>query len=103
MAAKVKVRAKLKDGVAQIKSLMPHPMETGTRRDPEGNLVPAHYIQGVTCYKNDQEVVSAQWGPAVSKDPYFAFKVKNAAPGDVIKIVWVDNLSETSSGEVVLK
>ena len=103
MAAKVKIRAKLKDGVAQVKALMPHPMETGTRRDADGNLVPAHYIQSVTCYKNDTEVVTAQWGPAVSKDPYFAFKVKNAAAGDVIKIAWVDNLGETSSGEVALK
>lgn len=103
MAAEVKIRAKIKDGVVQVKSLMPHPMETGTRRDPDGNLVPAHYIKDVTCYKNGEQVVKAHWGPAVSKDPYFAFKVKNAAPGDVIKIDWVDNLGETSSGEVVLK
>ena len=47
MAAKVKIRGKLKDGVAQVKSLMPHPMETGTQRDPDGNLIAAHYIDKV--------------------------------------------------------
>ena len=103
MTKPVKIRAKVVDGVAQIKSLMPHPMETGTRRDPDGNLIPAHYIETVTCYRNDTEVMSAYWGPAVSKNPYFAFKVKNAAAGDVIRIDWVDNQGNTSTGETVLK
>lgn len=102
MTAKVKVRAKLTDGIAAIKSLMPHPMETGTRRDADGALIPAHYIETVTCFKNDKEIVQADWGPSVSTNPYFAFKVK-AAVGDVIKIDWVDNLGESSTGEVVLK
>ena len=103
MAAKVKIRGKLKDGIANVKSLMPHPMETGTRRDPDGNRIAAHYIETVTCYKNDQEIIKAFWGPSVSKNPYFAFKARNATAGDVIKIAWVDNLGETSSGELTLK
>ena len=36
-------------------------------------------------------VMTAHWGPAVSKNPYFAFKVKDAKPGDTIKVSWVDN------------
>jgi len=103
MATNVKIRGKVKDGVASVKSLISHPMETGTRRDPDGNLIPAHYIEKVTCYKNDQEVLSADWGASVSKNPYFAFKLKNAAPGDVIKITWLDNSGETGAGELVLK
>jgi sulfur-oxidizing protein SoxZ len=103
MAAKVKIRGKVADGVASVKTLMSHPMETGTRRDPDGNLIPAHYIETVTCSKNDQEVLWANWGASVSKNPYFAFKVKNAAAGDVIRIAWVDNRGETASGELVLK
>jgi sulfur-oxidizing protein SoxZ len=103
MAAQIKIRGKIKDGVAEVKSLMPHPMETGTRRNAEGNIVPAHYIQTVTCFKNDEQVIQAHWGPAVSKNPFFAFKVNNAASGDTIRIDWVDNTGETSSGELVLK
>jgi len=103
MATDVKIRAKLDAGVANVKSLISHPMETGTRRDPDGNLIPAHYIVKVTCYRNDQEVLSADWGASVSKDPYFAFGVKNAAAGDVIRITWIDNLGETGSGELVLQ
>jgi sulfur-oxidizing protein SoxZ len=103
MAAKVKIRGKIKEGVAEVKTLMPHPMETGTRRDSEGGLIGAHYIQTVTCFKNDNRVMQAHWGPAVSKNPFFAFKVKNCSPGDTIKVSWLDNLGEKSSGELVLK
>ena len=81
MAAEVKIRGRLSNGVADIKSLMPHPMETGTQRDPQGNLIPAHYIEKVVCFRNDQEVLSADWGASVSKDPYFAFQGKNCSPG----------------------
>ncbi len=103
MAGKVKIRGKIKDGVAEVKSLMPHPMETGTRRDPEGELIPAHYIETVTCFKNDEQIMQAHWGPAVSKNPFFAFKVKDSKPGDTIRITWTDNLGEQGSGELVLK
>ena len=85
------------------------PVATHTRngtvitRDADGNLVPAHFIETVTCFMNDEQVIQAQWGPAVSKNPFFSFQVKDAAAGDVVKVTWVDNLGETSTGEVVLK
>ena len=104
MAAKpVKIRGKVKDGVARIKALMPHPMETGTRRDADGNVIPAHYIEEVICEHNGRVTMIAQWGPSVSKNPYLSFKVNNAAPGDAIKISWTDNLGESSQGEIKLK
>ena len=103
MTATVKIRGKIKGDVAEVKSLMPHPMETGTRRDPSGAMIPAHYIETVTCFKNDVQIMQAHWGPAVSKNPFFAFKVKNAKAGDVIRISWTDNLGEQGEGELVLK
>lgn len=103
MAKPVKIRAKLKGEVASIKSLMPHPMETGSRKDPEGNLVAAHYIETVTCEHNGEVVIVADWGPSVSKNPYFAFEIRSAKAGDTVKVSWTDNLGETSSGETTLK
>ncbi len=100
---KIKLRAKIKEGVAQVKCLMPHPMETGVRKTADGSLIPAHYIETVTCEHNGTTVIEAQWGTSVSKDPYFAFKLANAKAGDVIKVSWVDNTSESSSGEITLK
>ena len=103
MAGTVKLRGKISDGVGRIKSLIPHPMETCTRRDEAGNLIPAHHIETVTCYKNGNQVLKAEWGAAVSKNPFFEFKVKNCVPGDVIRMEWTDNLGERGSGELVLK
>lgn len=103
MAKPVKIRAKIKGDVAQVKSLMPHPMETGTRKDEAGNMVPAHYIESVTCEHNGKVVLVAEWGPSVSKNPYFAFNVPGAKSGDTIKVSWTDNRGEASSGEATLK
>ena len=104
MAAKpVKIRAKLKGDVASIKSLSPHPMETGVRKDAEGKLIPAHYIETVTCEHNGKTVIVADWGPSISKDPYFGFTITGAKAGDTIKVSWTDNLGESSTGETTLK
>lgn len=104
MATKaIKMRAKIKEGVAQVKCLMPHPMETGVRKSADGSLIPAHYIETVTCEHNGTVIIEAQWGTSVSKDPYFAFKALGAKSGDTIKVSWVDNKSESSSGETTLK
>ena len=46
----IKLRAKLKNGVTTVRSLMLHPMETGLRKDKKtGKAMPAHYIQEVAC------------------------------------------------------
>ncbi len=103
MAKPVKIRAKLKGDIAAVKSLMPHPMETGTRKDDAGNVIPAHYIETVTCEHNGKVVLVADWGPSVSKNPYFSFVISAAKSGDTVKISWTDNLGEASSGETTLK
>ena len=103
MPASVKIRAKLSGDIAKIKLLIPHPMETGTRRDADGNLIPAKYIETVVLYRNDQQVLKVNWGQSISKDPYLAFQVKQCKAGDIIKVTWIDNQGETGGGDVTLK
>ena len=104
MAGEIRIRAKLVDGVAEVKTLMKHDMETGTRKDDKtGELVPAHYITVVSAELNGKPVMTANWGPAISKNPYFAFKIKGAKAGDVVKVTWEDNKGETASVETTLK
>ena len=98
--ASIKVRAKLADGVTTVKALIQHPMETGQRKDKKtGKLIPAHFIQEVTCDHNGTNVMTALWGPAVSKNPYLSFKFKGAKAGDSLKLSWVDNKGESDSIE----
>jgi sulfur-oxidizing protein SoxZ len=105
MASKIRLRAKIKaDGIADIKTLIKHAMETGNRKHPEtGALVPAHYILQLNCALNGTEVLTANWGPAVSKNPYFSFKLKGAKVGDMVRISWTDNLGQQDALEQALK
>jgi sulfur-oxidizing protein SoxZ len=104
MGKPIKIRAKLKGDVAEVKALMPHDMESGLRRNPETDeLVPPHYITDVNVEHNGESVLQAYWGPAVSKNPYVAFSITNAKVGDVVKIRWTDNLDDSSETETTLK
>ncbi|HLR77569.1 MAG TPA: thiosulfate oxidation carrier complex protein SoxZ [Burkholderiaceae bacterium] len=91
----MRIRAAQKDGVTEVRVLMSHIMETGLRKDGDGNVVPAHFIQDVVATCNDKEVLRAQWGPAVARDPFLSFKFKGGNPGDEVKITWIDNTGAT--------
>ena len=104
MANSIKVRAKVKDGVATVKCLISHPMETGLRKDKKtGKNIPAQFIQEVACEHGGKSVLNAQWGGAVSKNPFLSFKFSGAKAGDSMKISWVDNKGDSDSTEAKLK
>ncbi len=101
MAKDIRIRAKSKGSEIEVKALMSHPMETGLRKDKKtGEKIPAHFIQEVTCEHNGKKAVTAQWGPAISKDPYLSFTLKGGKKGDSIKVSWVDNQGNSGSDEV---
>jgi len=104
MGKPIKIRAKMKGDIAEVKALMPHDMESGLRRDAETNeLIPAHYITDVVAEHDGEVVMTAYWGPAVSKNPYVSFSFTGAAAGDTVKIQWSDNSGDSSTTEAVLK
>lgn len=103
MAEPMKIRAKMVDGVAHIFVLMIHPMETGQRKDPRsGQAYPAHFIQHFTATINDKPVLSMQCGPAISKNPVFGFRVKEAKSGDKLAVSWEDNKGEKARAEATI-
>jgi sulfur-oxidizing protein SoxZ len=96
----IKIRAKLDGDVTQVKALIKHPMHTGLAKDKKtGKKIPAKFIQEVTCEHNGNVVMTALWGPAVSKNPYLSFKFTGASKGDTLKLSWVDNKGESDSTE----
>ena len=104
MGKPIKIRAKIKGDVAEVKALMPHDMESGRRRDPETNeLVPAHYITDVVAEHNGEIVMTAYWGTAVSKNPYVSFSFTGAEVGDTVKMSWNDNEGDSSTTEAFFK
>ena len=102
MADPMRIRAQLQGDKATVRVLMAHEMETGQRKDSSGNLVPAWYINEVTASLNGKPVMKAHWGPAISKNPYLQFKIKDAKKGDKVSITWVDNKGEKRTDEVTV-
>ena len=95
MADPMRIRAQVTGDKATVRVLMAHEMETGQRKDASGNVVPAWYIQEVTASLNDKVVLTAEWGPAVSKNPFMQFVVKGAKSGDKVSVTWKDNHGDT--------
>ena len=102
MGLPMKIRATSKDGVTEVKVLMNHVMETGLRKDPSGELVPAMFITEVTAKLNDKVVMQAQWGQAVARNPYLAFKVRGGKPGDKVIISWKDSSGDARTDEATI-
>ncbi|MCB1752737.1 MAG: thiosulfate oxidation carrier complex protein SoxZ [Gammaproteobacteria bacterium] len=95
----IKIRAKLQNDVTTVKALMTHPMETGSRKDSDGKMIPAHFIQEVTCESGGKTLLTAYWSGGVSKNPYLSFKFRGGSVGDKLKLAWVDNKGESASEE----
>lgn len=94
MADPMRVRAQENGGVVDVKVLMKHDMETGQRKDASGKVIPAHHITTIIATYKDKQVFEAQFGPAVSKDPFLNFKFKGGAKGETVSITWVDNKND---------
>ena len=76
--------------VITIKTLISHDMESGQRKDGEGNTIPRKIINTFSCEFNGQPVFSCDMDPAISANPYFEFSAKVAESG-TFKFSWVDD------------
>ena len=102
MADPMRIRAQMAGDKATVRVLMNHEMETGLRKDAAGKVIPAWYIQDVTGALNSKPVLTAQWGPSVSKNPFLQFSVKGAKAGDKITVTWKDNKGDTRTDEATV-
>ena len=98
----MKIRATVVGDSTEVRVLMSHEMETGQRKDAQGKVIPAWFIQNVVVAHNGKPVLNAQWGTAIAKNPFLSFKFKGGAKGDKIEITWVDNRGEKRTDETVI-
>jgi sulfur-oxidizing protein SoxZ len=102
MASSIRVRATSNGDITEVQALIQHPMDTGLVKNPNGELIPAHFIQELKFECNGRDVFVADWGTAVSKDPYVKFSFGGAKKGDELKISWTDNKggSDTTTAKI---
>lgn len=99
----IKIRAQLAGDTLDLRVMMPHPMESGQRRDAQtGKLIPAHYIERATIALNGRSVIELELGTAVASNPVFGFKLRGATGGDKVSVSWQDNKGEKRADETVV-
>ena len=95
MASGVKPRVKVPKTAAAgdvitIKTLISHPMESGQRKDKEGNLIPRSIINRFVVEFNGQNVIDVTLEPAISTNPYFEFEATVPEAGE-FTFTWYDD------------
>jgi sulfur-oxidizing protein SoxZ len=102
MADPMRIRAQAAGDKTTVRVLMAHEMETGQRKDSSGKTIPAWHITEVSASLNGKPVLTAQWGPAVAKNPFLQFVVKGAKAGDKISVSWLDNKGDKRTDEATV-
>ena len=95
MASGVKPRVKVPKTAAAgeaitIKTLISHKMESGQRKDDDGNIIPRSIINRFTADFNGQNVIDVTLEPAISTNPYFEFEAIVPESGE-FKFTWYDD------------
>ncbi|MDQ7069656.1 MAG: thiosulfate oxidation carrier complex protein SoxZ [Rhodobacterales bacterium] len=95
MASGVKPRVKVPKTAAAgsavtLKTLISHKMESGRRKDKQGNVIPRSIIHRFTCEFNGAMVLDVAMEPAISTNPYFEFEATVPEAGD-FKFTWYDD------------
>ncbi|NNU79251.1 thiosulfate oxidation carrier complex protein SoxZ [Halovulum dunhuangense] len=76
--------------VVVLKTLISHPMESGQRRDSDGNIIPRSIINRFTCTYGGETVIEMELHGAISTNPYIEFEAKVPASGEFV-FTWYDD------------
>jgi sulfur-oxidizing protein SoxZ len=88
---RIKVPKKASAGEAiTIKTLISHQMESGQRKDADGNVIPRSIINRFVVDFNGQNVIDVTIEPAISTNPYFEFQAMVPESGD-FTFTWYDD------------
>ncbi|WP_310441222.1 thiosulfate oxidation carrier complex protein SoxZ [Sulfurimonas sp.] len=97
----MKIKAKIKDNVTEVKLLLSNPMVG--KEEAALKKIDVSYITHVTAKVGGKVVWEASTGPFLSKDPYFMFNFKGAKAGDEIVVDTIDDKGKTETDKEVIK
>ena len=88
---RVEVPKKASAGEAiTIKTLISHKMESGQRKDSDGNPIPRSIINRFVAEFNGETVIDVTLEPAISTNPYFEFEATVPEAGE-FTFTWYDD------------
>ncbi|MGA6934487.1 MAG: thiosulfate oxidation carrier complex protein SoxZ [Pseudolabrys sp.] len=96
---RLKLPTEAKKGeVIEIKTLLPHVMESGQRKDKDGNPIPRKIINKFACEFNGKPVFSVNLDPAIAANPYMQFNAK-VEESVTFKFAWTDDDGTITTAE----
>lgn len=103
--ARIKIPEKVRRGERfEIRTVVLHRMESGFRKREGGGTRPGDLIRSFRCAYRGEEIFAADFGPAVSANPYLAFHAVAGESGPLVFTWTGDNgfeVVETAELKVV--
>lgn len=88
-------RSYRRGAIIEVRTFIPHPMETGRRKSPaSGQVVPEDIIRSFRASFNGVEIFRAELSTGISANPFIAFPMRADGPGELV-CVWDDGRSQT--------
>jgi sulfur-oxidizing protein SoxZ len=81
--------------VIEVRALIQHVMETGNRKDANGQPIPRNIVNKFTATFANTPVFSADFGPGISSNPFIAFHMRVPGPGEFV-FTWTDDKGEVT-------
>ena len=94
----MKIKAKLKGDVVEVKAMAKHEMMTyDVAEKKTGSRDNANFITYITGSVAGKMVFEASTSQFISKNPIFSYSFKGAKAGDELSMTWVDLKGNTVS------
>lgn len=88
---RIKIPDSAKTGeIIEVKTLITHVMETGNRKDKDGQPIRRNIINTFVAKYAGTEVFRSELGPGISANPFIAFQLKVPGPG-TFEFSWTDD------------
>jgi len=99
--AKMKIKAKEKDGVVKVKAMFKSLM--ADKEEAEKKKVDVEYIAYIVGKANDKVVFEATTSGFMAENPLIKFSFTGAKKGDEIEFTLTDNKGKTETGKKKIK
>ena len=102
----MKVKAKLKNGIVNVKAMAKHSMTTYNQAEKKtGDRENANFITHIsaTLKSSGETVFDMSTSQFLSKNPIFKYKFKGAEKGDTVLMTWTDRKGKTGKGKGKIK
>lgn len=99
----MKIKAKVKNGIVNVKTLVKHEMTTYNQAEKKtGDRNNANFITHISATVNGKLVFETSTSQFLSKNPIFKFKFKGNT-GDTISMTWIDKKGNTETDTSKIK